>query len=45
MVDSLHYVFLYGLLFVLIGAALTFFLGKITISKPVKDEEDKEAAA
>ncbi|MED1952692.1 MDR family MFS transporter [Brevibacillus centrosporus] len=45
MVDSLHYVFLYGMLFVLFGAVLTFFLGKITISKPVKDEEDKEAAA
>lgn len=39
MVESLHHVFLYGMLFVLLGAVCTFFLGKITISKPGKKED------
>jgi hypothetical protein len=32
LVDSLHSVFLYGLIFVLLGAVLTFFLGRIKLS-------------
>ncbi|KQL48689.1 MFS transporter [Brevibacillus choshinensis] len=45
MVESLHHVFLYGMVFVLIGAICTFFLGKITISKPVKADDTPQVDA
>ncbi|MDF2683811.1 MAG: putative MFS-type transporter [Brevibacillus sp.] len=45
MVESLHHVFLYGMIFVLVGAVCTFFLGKIVITKPVKTDDTQQVDA
>ncbi len=45
MVESLHHVFMYGMVFVLIGAVCTFFLGKISISNPAKKQEAQQIEA
>jgi len=42
LVDSLHSVFLFGLIFVLLGTVLAFFIGKISFSDG-KSEESKTA--
>jgi EmrB/QacA subfamily drug resistance transporter len=44
LVDSLHSVFLYGLVFVVLGAALTFLLGRIRISDRKKEQVTEEMA-
>jgi MFS family permease len=44
LVDSLHSVFLYGLVFVVLGAVLTFFLGRIRISDRKKEQVTEEMA-
>lgn len=41
MVESLHHVYRYGLLFVLLGAICTLFLGNIKLSTTQKSEEKK----
>jgi EmrB/QacA subfamily drug resistance transporter len=43
LVDSLHSVFLFGLIFVLLGTVLTLFLGKMRISDPRKKVEPAQA--
>ncbi|MNG35378.1 hypothetical protein D3C84_1220960 [compost metagenome] len=40
LVTSLHQVFVYGLVFVLLGAVLTLFVGNIKLSDRKKKKED-----
>lgn len=41
LVDALHHVFLYGLIFVVLGALLSFFIGKIKLSDSKKSQTGK----
>ncbi|QOT00277.1 hypothetical protein JNUCC42_06005 [Brevibacterium sp. JNUCC-42] len=41
LVDALHSVFLFGLIFVVLGALLSFFMGKIKLSDSKKEQTEE----
>ena len=45
LVDTLHYVFLFGMVFVILGTLITPFIGKITLSDSPKRPKKLEKAA
>lgn len=45
LIDSLHFVFLYGLAFILLGVVIALFLGRIQLSKRHKGKTDEDAGS